>query len=207
MVLFVTASLMPAACWTAALAQRAAPPAKQDEEKAEPVYHLLGFHLSGTKRVDTDKLVDSLPQHEGDVITQAQIKEDAQRISDALKAHHVHGNMTTGILEREGPGHHIWVMWDLQPTDAIAMTPKIVRRSLASQSFSGNTKLSTAALIAATGLHPGQRMPDGSVDDARTGIEQAYDTALHGAPVQVNGKVRFKPDHTVIIDWMITEPK
>lgn len=181
--------------------------AKPADDKKEPVYHLLGFSLRGTKRVDTDALVGALPQHEGDVITTAQIKQDAQIIGAALKAHHVHGNMTTGILEREGPGHHIWVMWDLHPIDAIAMTPRNLTRFLDSQSFSGNAKLSTEALVTATGLHPGQRMPDGSVDEARTGIEQAYDKALHGAPVKVNGKVLFKPDHTIIINWMITEPK
>jgi outer membrane protein assembly factor BamA len=173
---------------------------------AGPIYHLLGFSLSGTKRVDTDALVATLPQHEGDVITSAEIKEDADRIREVLKARHVHGDMTTALLEREGKGHHIWVIWDVHLVDALSFAPASRKRHFASQSFSGNVKLSTQALMTATGLHPGDKMPDGSLSDARTGIEQAYDAALHGAPVEVKAKIKVQKGNDVVIDWQITEP-
>jgi hypothetical protein len=176
-------------------------------KKHLPVYHLLGFSLRGTKRVDTDALVAALPQHEGDVITNAEIRANAEKIRLALKAAHVHGDMTTAILEREGPGHHIWVLWDVHGEDALSFVPFHGKRHLETQTFSGNVKLSTDALIAATGLHPGDPMPDGRLGDARTGIEQAYDKAMPGAAVQVKGKVKLKKDNSVLIDWQITEPK
>ena len=176
-------------------------------EKAQPVYHLLGFSLRGTTRVNTDALVASLPQHEGDVITNADIKQNADTIRRALQAKHVHGNITTMILERHGPGHHVWVMWDLQPDDALLYIPLTGQRHFAGQTFSGNVKLSTGALVEATGLHPGDKMPDGRVGDARTGIEQAYDEAMPGATVQVKGKVKLKKDNSIVVDWQIVEPK
>jgi outer membrane protein assembly factor BamA len=174
-------------------------------KKAEPVYHLLGFNLRGTTRVDTDALVASLPQHEGDVITNAEIRQNADKIRQALQASHVHGNITTMILVRHGPGHHVWVMWDLQPNDALLYVPMNGQRHFASQTFSGNVRLSTDALIAATGLHAGDKMPDGRVGDARTGIEQAYDKAMPGAAVQVAGKITMKKDSSVMVDWKIKE--
>jgi hypothetical protein len=228
LLLYSAAVLMLAAPSLTAPAQGASPPASAQSnsetagvtvpgsEKAHgnaaddgkgPRYHLLGFALRGTKRVNADALVNALPQHEGDVITPAQMKQDTDILGAALKAHHVHGQLVMATLVPETKPDHIWVIWQLEPNDVIAMQPAIVPWNLVGQSFSGNTKLSTNALIAATGLHAGQRMRDGSVGDARTGIEQAYDAALHGAPVDVKGKVTFKKDHTMIINWMITEPK
>jgi outer membrane protein assembly factor BamA len=194
--LVLAVPLMAAFCTVSARAQQAA-----------PVYHLLGFGLSGTKRVNTDALIASLPQHAGDVITPAQIKADAALIGAALTAHHVHGDMTTATMEREGKGHYIWVLWDVHLTDPLARLPYRGVLHFASQSFAGNVTLSADRLAAATGLHPGDKMPVGSVSDARTGIEQAYDAVLHGAPVTVQGKVIVKKGNAVVIDWVITEPK
>jgi len=175
--------------------------------KAQPVYHLLGFSLRGTTRVNTDALVATLPQHEGDVITNAEIRENADKIRHVLQASHVHGDLTTMILQRHGPGHHVWVMWDVQPVDALSYVPWHGPRYFVSQTFSGNSKLSTDALISATGLHSGDKLADGRIGDARTGIEQAYDKAMPGAAVEVTGKIRLKKDNGVLVDWRIIEPK
>jgi len=171
------------------------------------IYHLLGFSLSGSKHVDLNALVAGLPQHAGDLITYDEIKADAVRIRAELAEHHVHGQMTTALLEREGKGHYVWVIWDIQKLDAMSYLPLRAHRHFASQTFSGNVKLTNDQLAAATGLHPGDPMPDGSVSDARTGIEQAYDTVLPKAEIGVKGVVKLKKDDSVIIDWKITEPK
>jgi len=206
---FSAVLLLAAPCVAPARAQTGASPAKAATpagKTSEPVYHLLGFGLSGTKRVNTDALIASLPQHEGDVITPAQIKADADLISAALKAHHVHGEVTTTTVQREGKGHYIWVIWDVHLTDPLSRAAWRGVLHFASQSFTGNVKLSADKLAAATGLHPGDKMPPGSISDARTGIEQAYDAVLHGAPVTVKGQAVVKKDNTVMITWSITEP-
>ena len=191
-----------------ARAQAPAPhSARSARIKATPIYHLLGFQLSGTDRVDTDALIAALPQHKGDRITHEQIKDDADSIRAALKARHVHGDMTTATLERDGPGHDILVVWDIHLLDVLSYTPTNEHRHFLSQTFSGNTALTAGQLAESAGLKPGQDMPDGSISDARTGIEQAYDKALPGKTVDVTGKVTLKKDKTVLIDWHITEHK
>ena len=178
--------------------------------KAAPggtVYRLLGFSLRGTKRVDLAALVAALPQHAGDRITPAEIKADTDRIRAELDARHVHGNLTTALLEQDGKGHRIWVLWDIQKLDAMSYLPLRPKRHFGSQTFSGNVKLSSAELDAITGFHPGDRMPDGSVGDARTGIEQAYDKVFPGASVEVKGAVALRKDDSVSIRWTIVEPK
>ena len=175
--------------------------------KPPPVYHLLGFGLSGTHRINTDALVATLPQHKGDVITSADINADVDKIHQALKAAHVHGDMTTSTMEKEGPGHWIWVIWDVHLMDALTGAPLKGPRHFASQVFTGNTKLNDAALVAASDLHPGEFLEDGRISDARTGIEQAYDKVLPGADVQARAKIKVTRDNAVSIDWIIHEPK
>jgi hypothetical protein len=220
-ILHVSAALILTACPAASvLAQEtarpgsaapvAAPPKAADnpaQPKAEPVYRLNGFVLNGTDRVDTDAIIASLPQRKGDLITHSQIKADADHIRAILKAKHIHGEMTTATLEAEGPGNKILVVWEVHLMDALTYAPGNGPRHFGSQSFTGNVKLSDAQLVAATGLKPGQDMPDGSVGDARTGIEQAYDAALPGRTVSVSGKIQLKKDRSVVINWKIVEPK
>jgi hypothetical protein len=217
----------------AAGAQTAAPPATQSPATQSPdvtpapeprlhtrvrttvaggtktVYHLLGFALRGTKRVDTDKLVATLPQHEGDAILAPQIEADADAMSAALRAHHVYGDLTTMLVEQEGPGHHVWVIWNLQPLP-VPVLYKAARRGVnhfGGETFTGNTKLDSVKLTIASGLHPGDKLTDRDIGEARAGIEQAYDTVLPGAKVRESAKIKVTADNSVFIDWQIIEPK
>ncbi len=197
---------------TLAATAKSSPPApkhatgKSVNRRGEPVYHLLGFSLSGSKRIDPDAIVATLPQHEGDVITDADIKEDADRVRAILATRHIHGDMTSATLEQEDvKGHHIWVIYDIQLRDALSDVPLRNPRHFASQTFSGNAKLSTDQLTSITGLHAGDPMRDGKLSDVRTAIEQAYDTALPGVAVAVRGKVKLRKDDTVVINWQIDE--
>ncbi len=179
---------------------------KTSRGKGVPVYHLLGFSLSGSKRINADAIIATLPQHEGDAITDADVQEDANRVRAILKTRHIHGDMTAATLEQEEvKGHQIWVIFDIQLRDALSDVPLRNPRHFASQTFTGNVKLSTEQLTAITGLHTGDPMRDGKLSDVRTALEQAYDTALPGVPVAVRGKVKLRKDDTVVIDWQISE--
>jgi outer membrane protein assembly factor BamA len=193
-----------AAAPTATPGAAAAEPAKR---KDEPAYQLTGFMLNGTERVDTDALVATLPQHKGDMITLSEIKQDTDRLRAVLAAKHVHGQMTTALLHPVDAENKVLVVWEVHQMDALAQLPFPGRRHFGSQTFSGNVKLSQSQLETATGLKPGRAMPDGSVADARTGIEQAYNAAFPGKTVGVSGKVIMKKDRSIVINWHISEPK
>jgi hypothetical protein len=179
----------------------------KDSGKPPPTYHLLGFGLHGTHRVNIDAVIASMPQHKGDVITSADINADVQKVRAALKAAHVHGEMTTSTMVREGPGNWTWVIWDVHLMDALTGAPLTGPKHFEGQTFTGNTKLSETALAEAADLHKGEILEEGRISDARTGIEQAYDKVLPGADVQARAKVTLKKDNSVLINWMIKEPK
>jgi hypothetical protein len=193
----------------------AAPDNDNDDDKdSAPLkpgesYHLIGFGLSGSKHIDADALIAALPQHKGDPITAAQIKADTDTIKKALTARHVHfAEVTTTFLQRVGPGHFIWVLWDIQHIDAFSRGPYQGLWAFGGQTFSGNKALTNEQLEKAIDLKLGERVREGAISDARTGMEQAYDKIFPGKPVKiaVTLKLSLKPSRVATFAWRITEP-
>jgi hypothetical protein len=170
-------------------------------------YHLLGFSISGSKHIDADALIATLPEHEGDPITQAQVKADTDRIKKALAALHVHfSEVTAGFVQREGPDHGVYVVWDIQHVDPFSRLQYQGYWKFGGQTFSGNKALSRDQLDKAIGLKPGDRVREGAVSDARTGMEQAYEKVFPGQTVKIGGKLKLAPGRVATIEWQITEP-
>ena len=180
------------------------PPLKPGES-----YHLLGFSLSGSKHIDADALIATLPEHKGGSITDAQIKADADKIKKALTARHVHfAEVTTALVQREGPDHRIWVIWDIQHIDAFSRVQYQGYWKFGGQTFSGNKALTNEQLEKAIDLKPGERVREGAISDARTGMEQAYDKVFPGQTVKIGGKLKLTltPARVASFEWQITEP-
>lgn len=180
------------------------PPLKRGES-----FHLIGFAIGGSKHIDEDALIATLPEHAGDPITTAQVKADTDKIKKALTARHVHfAEVTTGFVQREGPGHCVWVIWDIQHIDAFSRLPYQGFWTFGGQTFSGNKALTGAQLEKAIGLKPGERVREGAVSDAITGVQQAYDKVFPGRTVKVEGKLKLtlKPARVANFEWRIIEP-
>jgi len=178
------------------------PPLKPGES-----FHLLGFSLSGSKHIDANALIATLPERDGDPITDAQIKADTDRIKKALTARHVHfAEVTTGLVQRKGPNHGIYVIWDIQHMDTFSRLQYQGYWTFGGQTFSGNKALTNEQLEKAIDLKPGERIREGAVSDARTGMEQAYDEVFPGQTPKIGGKLKLAPGHVATIEWRITEP-
>jgi hypothetical protein len=180
-----------------------------DDLKPGETYHLIGFALSGSKHIDANALIAALPQHKGDPITPAQIEADTNTIKKALTARHVHfAEVTTALLHREAPGHFVWVMWDIQHIDAFSRAPYQGVWAFGGQTFSGNKALTNEQLEKAIDLKPGEKVREGAISDARTGMEQAYDKVFPGKPVKmaVTLDLKVKPSRVATFAWRITEP-
>lgn len=180
------------------------PPLKPGES-----FHLLGFSLSGSKHIDADALIATLPEHKGDPINDAEVKADTDKIKKELIARHVHfAEVTTGFVRRQGPEHLVWVVWDIQHIDAFSRLPYQGYWKFGGQTFSGNKALSNEQLEKAIDLKPGERVREGAISDARTGMEQAYDKVFPGRTVKIGGKLKLTttPARVATIEWQITEP-
>jgi hypothetical protein len=180
------------------------PPLKPGES-----LHLIGFSLSGSKHINEDALIATLPEHQGDAITDAQINADTDKIKKALTALHVHfAEVTTGLVQRAGPDHCAWVVWDIQHIDTFSRLPYQGYWKFGGQTFSGNKALTNEQLEKAIGLKPDERVREGAISDARTGMEQAYDKVFPGKTVKIEGKLKLtlKPARVATFEWQITEP-
>ncbi|HEX3663793.1 MAG TPA: hypothetical protein VHU23_00965 [Rhizomicrobium sp.] len=206
-------SAAPAKPASVATAHTSAAPDDDDEDtpplKPGESYRLLGFRISGSKHIDVHALVTALPQHIGDPISDAQIKADSDTIKKALTALHVHfAEVTTSILQRVGPGHLTLVVWDIQHIDAFSGLPYQGFWTFDGQTFSGNKALTNQQLEKAIDLKPGERVREGALSDAITGMEQAYDKVFPGQKVKIGGKLKLKakPVRVATFEWQITEP-
>jgi hypothetical protein len=180
------------------------PPMKQGDS-----YHLLGFVLNGSKHIDADALIATLPEHKGDPITEVKVKADTDKIKKALTALHVHfAEVTTAYVQRQGPEHLVWIIWDIQHIDAFSRIPYQGYWKFGGQTFSGNKALTSEQLEKAIDLKPGERVREGAVSDARTGMEQAYDKVFPGQTVKIAGKLKLtlNPVRVANFEWQITEP-
>ncbi|MGH6890552.1 MAG: hypothetical protein ACREHF_15420 [Rhizomicrobium sp.] len=204
----------PAKPASGATAHASAVPDDDNDKGSSPLkpgesYRLLGFSLSGSKHIDADALIAALPQHKGDPINDAQIRADTDTIKKTLTARHVHfAEVTTTLLQREGPGHLTWVIWDIQHIDAFSRAPFQGFWTFGGQTFSGNKALTNEQLEKAIGLKPGERIREGAISDARTGMEQAYDRVFPGKTVKiaVTLNLKVKPSRVATFTWQITEP-
>lgn len=180
------------------------PPLKKGES-----FHLIGFSVSGSKHIDEDALIATLPEHTGDPITDAQVKADTDKIKKALTARHVHfAEVTTGLVQRAGPDHCVWVVWDIQHVDAFSQIPYQGFWKFGGQTFAGNKALTNEQLEKAIDLKPGERVREGAISDAITGMQQAYDKVFPGQTVKVDGKLKLtlKPERVANFEWQINEP-
>ncbi len=180
------------------------PPLKRGES-----YHLIGFSLSGSKHIDEDALIAMLPEHQGDPISTAQVKANTEKIKKALTARHVHfSEVTTAYLQRSGPDHCVWVIWDIQHIDVFSRLPYQGYWRFGGQTFSGNKALTGKQLEEAVALKPDERVREGAISDAITGMEQAYDKVFPGKVVKIQGKLKLtlKPVRIANFEWQITEP-
>lgn len=177
--------------------------------KAGESFHLIGFTIGGSKHIDEDALTATLPEHEGDPITDAQVKADTDKIKKALTARHVHFvEVTTGLVQRQGPDHCVWVVWDIQHVDAFSQLPYQGYWKFGGQTFSGNKALTNPQLEKAIDLKPDERVREGAISDAITGMQQAYDKVFPGQTVKIRGKLKLtlKPARVANFDWQIIEP-
>jgi hypothetical protein len=183
-------------------------PGFQPLKKGES-FRLLGFVIGGSKHIDEHAIIATLPEHVGGPITNAQIEADTDTVKKALTALHVHyADVTTSLMQREGPGHLLYVIWDIQHEDAFDRAPFQGFWAFGGQTFSGNKALTNEQLEKAIDLKPGERVREGAVSDARTGIEQAYEKVFPGQTVKIASKLilKAKPTRVATFEWQITEP-
>lgn len=152
--------------------------------------------FKGDVRVPAKALAAATGLKKGDRLSEARLLAARQAIAE--------------LYGKQPPGKEIHVRPDfLQTPDGIAITWIIGEapvRHLVSLKFVGNSRISSSALTAATGLKIGDPIPREKVFAARQAIMDLYAKSMPGR-VSIRKETQIGPDGSMALSWVITEPK
>lgn len=169
-----------------------------------PAYILNGYSFGGMPGVNTAELTAKLGHKEGDRVTRADIAADEAVLARELRARHIDGRLFTSLAEKHG---RVWVIFDLQKPDPRSASAEKWAGRLKSQSFQGASRISAAALAAATGLKPGDPLSPEKINAARQAVVALYARSMPGKAPSLKGRAQTAADGQVTLTWIIGEPK
>ncbi|WP_222548187.1 POTRA domain-containing protein [Asaia lannensis] len=187
-------ALGPAAPALIASANAASAPA------ADAPLTLKVLKVEGNKAIPTDEIMAALPYHVGDTVTRDQLDAGVQKVADLYKAK----NMGAKFSEKErfvkNTVQFYLVIEEQAPEQAAASAPFVLDKV----EFTGNKKVPTAELEAATKLRPGATVTAEAASADTVAIQKVYQK--HDLGVQIQ-PVATQPNHDnhVVLTYQITE--
>jgi len=161
---------------------------------------LTVLKVQGNQRVATSDIDAALPFHVGDTVTRAQVNDGLQKVLALYQQKNVgarFGEKTTFV----GKTIQVLVSVDEQAAGA---APAASALMLDSVSFTGNSRISSADLSAATQMRAGQTVTDQSVAADETAIQALYKKRGIGAQIQPEATYPHHDNHVVLV-YKITE--
>jgi outer membrane protein assembly factor BamA len=159
--------------------------------------------INGVKSVPADQLVAGLKDHAGDKVTTDDLIADQDALAKELEAAHVVGGIQTAMRNKNNG--HIDLIFNVTDKGVQAPTTVTVAPKLGTQTFVGNTALSSDELAAATALKPGDELSDAKIQAAEAAILDAYKKAKK-VGVQIAGSVK-QNGAVADLTWTLTETK
>ena len=169
---------------------------------AQTTYILDKVEINGLKSANPDTLRAQLKDKPGARVATSDILADQDQLEKALEAVHVTGAIKTSLRNKNNG--HIDVIFDVADNGIQAPVVTTVAPKLKEEIFTGNVKLKTDDLVAASGLKPGDELSDAKIAAAQAAIQAAYKKADVGC--QIGGAVAQSPQG-VTITWTIQETK
>ncbi|MBO1359224.1 hypothetical protein J2D73_05360 [Acetobacter sacchari] len=157
---------------------------------------LKTLKITGNSQVATSDIDAAVPFHVGDTVTQTQIAAGLQDVMGVYKAKNVGASFGQKL---KFIGKNVEVEWQIGE-QAAAGPAKLVVDSVA---FSGNKKVSSDELAAATKLRPGSEVTNESVSADQQAIQGVY--KAKGVSAGIGMTPNYPSPNHVVITWTITE--
>ena len=169
-------------------------------------YKLDAINITGVKSIPVATLYAVTAEKPGTTVTTDQILADQDAISKALEKANVVGGIATQLVGPK-PNGHFEVNFVITDNGVQAPTVVKVAPKLDAQIIDGNVSLTTDALIAATGLKPGEDMTNEKIAAAQQAISAAYKAAKLPLSVGVSGETKMLDGGKVDLLWHVVESK
>jgi hypothetical protein len=167
--------------------------------RKEPTFILNGYDLSGIHGINTAELQSRFKDKPGARITQADIHADTVILTKQLEAQHVKGRLFTTLATKKG---HVWIIFDLLHPESAQQLGL-----LDSQKFEGAIHVPVVALATATALKKGDQLSQQELIAGRRAIMALYEKSMPGKKILLKARLQHRPGGTIILTWIIGEPK
>lgn len=165
-------------------------------------WHLDHVTIKGSQSVPASELYPALQERPGTTVTKDEILADQDALAAALQKHHVVGNISTALVDKHNG--HVDVVFTLADQGVQAPVTTATAPTLGQQIFNGNKRIDTPTLTQTSGLQPGEKLTEKTLQDALSAIGALYKQKNIGVNIQPqiaqNGAV-------VTVTWNITEAK
>ena len=164
--------------------------------RAAGTYTLSKVTFQGNSQIATADLMAALPIQPGQTIDHAGLQQDADAVAGLYHQRNVGASITTRMQVIGGTRAQItYVLAEQAPQAPIV---RHVGVTAASVSVTGNSKVSTADILAAAGIKPGQIVTNPEITAAQTAIVALYKKKNVG--VQVNTDwTDVSPQHVAMV--------
>ncbi|MCQ8278341.1 FtsQ-type POTRA domain-containing protein [Acetobacteraceae bacterium KSS8] len=188
-----------AALLAAGLAVPALTPAMA--QTASGSYTLTKITFQGNSQVPTDELMSALPYKVGDKVDHAALQEDANAVGAVYQKHNVGAGITQKMTSLHNKAQLTYVIDEKPP-----VAPTVVHVGITADTVNvtGNKKISTAQILAASGIKPGDTVTNEKIQAAQTAIQGLYKKANIGASISTDWTNAAQPQHINLV-FKITE--
>ncbi len=153
--------------------------------------------ITGNKDVTTEEIMAALPFHQGDTVTQNQIAEGVQDVLGVYKKKNV--GVSFGQKMKFIGNKDVEVQWLIGEQAAQAPQALVVDEVV----FTGNKKVSTADLQAATALKAGSEVSNDTVSADQQAIQALY--KKKNVSMSVGMTPTYPTPGHAVVTWIIVE--
>ena len=169
--------------------------------RAAGTYTLSRVTFQGNAQIATADLMAALPIQPGERIDHAGLQQDADAVAGLYHQHNVGANITTKMQVIGGTRAEItYVLAEQAPQAPIVQHVGVTADSV---SVTGNTKVSTADILAAANIRPGQVVTNPEITAAQAAIVALYKKQNVGVVVNTDW-TNVSPQHVAMV-FKITE--
>lgn len=166
---------------------------------APSTWTLTKVEFVGNARVPTSELQGALPLKPGDKIDRAGVESETDAVGQVYRTHNVGVNISQRLSALGSRATLVYTLTEQAPAPAASPTG-ITADSV---SVTGNTHVTTAAILAAAQITPGSVVDNGKIQAAQNAITALYKKKNIGASVATDWTIPA-PQHVAMV-FKITE--
>lgn len=166
-------------------------------------FTLTKITFQGNDHVSTDELETALPHKVGDTVDHAALQEDANAVSAVYQKHNIGAGITQRMTSLHNKAQITYIIAEKAP---VAPTVTHVGITADTVSVSGNSRITTANILAAASIKPGDTITNAKIQAAQTAIQGLYKKANIGSTITTDWTNGAQAQHINLVFKIVEKP-